>query len=175
MRKPDLYLNPRFIDDPDDLLEWLHTGVTWDERMKARKTASFGVAYNYSQIAYAEQPMPPQLALLGKLVSDELGFLPNNCLINCYPNGESSMGFHSDSTGELEPGTGVAIVSVGAVRSIVYRNKQDRSTQFDYPLEHGSLLYMNQQVQDEWLHAIPKSDAIGERISLTFRSMRHSA
>lgn len=175
MQKPDIYLNPRFVDDPDDLLAWLGTSVEWDERMKARKTASFGVAYNYSQIAYAEQPMPPQLAQLGRLVSVELGFLPNNCLINCYPDGDASMGFHSDSTGELEPGTGVAIVSVGAVRSIVYRNKLDRSLQFDYPLEHGSLLYMNQQIQDEWLHAIPKSDVTGERISLTFRSMRSAA
>ncbi len=172
MRKPDIHLNPRFIEDPDDLLAWLRGSVTWDERMKARKTASFGVAYNYSQIAYAEQPMPPQLALLAGLISDELGFMPNNCLINCYPDGDSSMGFHSDSLSELEPGTGVAIVSVGSVRSIVYRNKEDRSLQFDYPLPHGSLLYMGQQVQDEWLHAIPKSDCNGERISLTFRSMR---
>jgi hypothetical protein len=61
MNAPDIYLNPTFIDTPDVLFEWLNTSVAWDERMKARKTASFGVAYDYSQITYDPVPMPARL------------------------------------------------------------------------------------------------------------------
>ncbi len=168
---PGIYLNPAFIADPDQLIAWLRTSVTWDERMKARKTASFGVSYNYSQIEYDPSPMPDVLDDLCTLIAAELGFRPNNCLLNFYPDGQSSMGFHSDITDGLAPDTGVAIVSVGSERSIVFRNKLDRTREIAHPLPSGSLLYMSEQIQQEWLHAIPKSIGAKERISLTFRAI----
>ncbi|NHZ79026.1 alpha-ketoglutarate-dependent dioxygenase AlkB [Massilia sp. CCM 8695] len=146
--------------------------VTWDERMKARKTASFGASYNYSQIVYAESPMPPLLDILCARLEGELGFRPNNCLLNYYPDGRSSMGFHSDETDGLADGTGVAIISLGSVRAMAYRNKLDAALRVDYPLPNGSLLYMSEHVQQEWMHAIPKDPHAGERISLTFRAIR---
>ena len=81
------------------------------------------------------------------------------------------MGFHSDSSEELAKGTGVAIVSLGAVREIAYRSKLEPAVEFFYPLENGSLLYMSQEMQEFWLHAIPKVGTSGERISLTFRQI----
>ena len=33
----------------------------------------------------------------------------------------------------------------------------------------GALLYMDDVVQENWLHAIPKQKGVGPRISLTFR------
>jgi alkylated DNA repair dioxygenase AlkB len=171
MNAPPIYLHPAFIAFPDALFASLMASVSWDERMKARKTASFGVAYNYSQISYERTPMPPELEAICGQIELELGFRPNNCLLNHYLDGSSSMGFHSDSSASLVPGTGVAIVSVGSVRSIVYRNKADRTVEFDYPLPNGSLLYMSDEIQQEWLHAIPKTENAGERISLTFRAI----
>jgi alkylated DNA repair dioxygenase AlkB len=100
-----------------------------------------------------------------------LGFVPNNCLLNFYEDGNSSMGFHSDSSEELESGTGVAIVSLGSVRNLVFRSKVDKSVEYAYPLQPGSLVYMTKEVQDHWLHAIPKLVGAGPRISLTFRSI----
>lgn len=117
-REPALMLRTGFVDDPDALFTALKTGVAWDERMKARKTASFGVSYDYSQIAYEEAPMPALLEALCVRLEGELGFKPNNCLLNYYPDGKSSMGFHSDETDGLADGTGVAIVSLGSVRTI---------------------------------------------------------
>lgn len=172
MLKPDLHIVPHFIAYPSELFDWLKTGIQWDERMKARRTASFGVAYNYSQIAYDAVPMPAQLDAVCSALAVAVGFRPNNCLVNLYPDGTSSMGFHSDEIVYLTPGTGVAIVSLGAVRSIVFRNKLDRAIESSYALESGSLLYMSQEVQHDWLHAIPKSAGAAERISLTFRSMQ---
>ena len=171
LREPPVSLRPGFVADPDALFAALKTGVKWDERMKARKTASFGVSYDYSQIAYEEVPMPALLDALCTRFAAELGFRPNNCLLNYYPDGTSSMGFHSDETDGLTEGTGVAIISLGSVRTIAYRNKRDAALRVDYPLPNGSLLYMSGQVQQEWVHAIPKEPQAGERISQTFRAI----
>ncbi len=89
----------------NDLLE----NVTWDASMKARKTASFGVAYNYSQISYPYQKMPSDIQSICTAIQNKIGFEPNNCLINFYENGQSKMGYHSDQTDILESNTGVVI------------------------------------------------------------------
>jgi alkylated DNA repair dioxygenase AlkB len=68
-------------------------------------------------------------------------------------------------------GTGVVIISLGAERHIYYRRKSDKEIKYKYLLKNGSLLAMDKQVQDEWMHAIPKENGIGERISLTFRNI----
>jgi alkylated DNA repair dioxygenase AlkB len=170
MEKPPIYQREKFLENPNILFVSLRDNVVWDERMKARKTASFGVSYDYSQIAYPETEMHPSLIEVCKSIENELGFYPNNCLLNYYQDGSSSMGFHSDSSQELAVGTGVAIVSLGSVRNIVYRSKEDLA-EFSYPLQSGSLLYMSQEMQENWLHAIPKVENAGERISLTFRKI----
>lgn len=171
MTPPDVRFEPHFLPSPGDLFNHLISSVTWDERMKARKTASFGVSYDYSQISYEPAPMPGELAAVAQRIGRLLGFVPNNCLLNYYQDGNSSMGFHSDSSEELGAGTGVVIVSLGSVRSLVFRSKTDKAVEFDYPLPPGSLIYMTKDVQDHWLHAIPKKEGAGPRISLTFRSI----
>ena len=56
---------PDFIAHADNLLTHLLQEVMWDTRMQARLTASFGKAYNYSQMTYPEQTM---LAVLADLL-----------------------------------------------------------------------------------------------------------
>jgi alkylated DNA repair dioxygenase AlkB len=171
MSTPPIEIKAAFIGAADVLFEWLKNSVEWDKRMRARKTASYGVAYNYSQITYQAKEMLPELEGICGRIEQELGFRPNNCLLNYYPDGGASMGFHSDSSEELEAGTGVAIVSLGSVRAMTYRKKDDKSVQMEYPLASGSLLYMPDEVQQQWLHAVLKSEKVGARISLTFRSI----
>lgn len=161
-----------FIDTPTELFNILTTNVKWDERMTARKTASFGKAYNYSQIDYPFQEFLPELkAMIGKL-KPIIGFEPNNCLINFYMDGKSSMGYHSDQTDILETGTGIAIVSIGETRVLKFRNIENPEKFLTYELTAGSLVYMTQEIQAIWKHAIPKSDTENGRISLTFRQMK---
>ena len=164
-------LIPNFISNSHLLFEQLRSTVIWDERMKSRKTASYGVAYNYSQIHYPKQSMLPELKTMSLAIEKELGFLPNNCLINYYPDGKSKMGFHSDQTEIMEKGTGVAIVSLGSTRSIVFRNSVIPSLKKEYELPSGSLFYMTAELQHTWQHAIPKTDTHEGRISLTFRKL----
>lgn len=140
--------------------------------MAARKTASFGVAYNYSQISYPYQPFPDSLTPIIEGIARVVGFTPNNCLLNYYPDGSSSMGFHSDQTDILVENTGVVIVSLGASRVLRFRRIGQKELVHDYQLPSGSLVFMTDEMQTEWQHAIPKDDSTSGRISMTFRQIK---
>jgi len=60
----------------------------------------------------------------------------------------------------------------GEARVLRFRNIADPGILLDYELETGSLVYMTQEVQREWQHAIPKKDTDKGRISLTLRRMK---
>lgn len=167
--KPDAIFIPGFSDD-SSLFDSI-IGIDFDRSMRARWTASFGKPYEYNGMTYPAVPFPDYMLPLLDAVAAAVGFMPNNCLINLYHDGRSSMGYHSDNTDILSPGTGVAIVSLGSDRILRFKNKTDSSIVFDYPLSDGSLFYMDDAVQSAWLHSIPKSDTTMPRISLTFRSI----
>lgn len=161
-----------FIDNHLALFDYFKNHVKWDERMSARKTASYGKAYNYSQIEYPFQEFIPELTQIIELINKKVNFKPNNCLINYYLDGKSKMGFHSDQTDILYENTGVGIVSLGEKRILRFRNIENREITKDFELPSGSFFYMTNAVQDKWQHAIPKSDTENGRMSLTFRKIK---
>lgn len=171
---PGVFYAP-FLADADTLFNRVSRETVWDTRLQARQTATFGVPYNYSGMTYREVPLPSYIAEVCAQLVSVVGFLPNNCLANYYPTGDSTMGFHSDSTDELMPGTGVAIVSLGTIRTLRFRRIGDSTVTHDFPLTHGSLLYMTAPVQTQWKHGIPPEGTTGPRISLTFRCVCRQA
>lgn len=85
-----------FIRNPAQLFDFLVTSVNWDESMAARKTASFGKAYNYSQMHYPFVDFPTEIVEIITKIFPVTGFEANNCLLNYYLDGKSKMGYHSD-------------------------------------------------------------------------------
>ena len=160
------------ISNPAELFLKLKESVNWDDRMQSRKTASYGAAYNYSQISYPFQEFLPELKELLGIIENHLGFTPNNCLINFYLDGKSTMGWHSDQTDILTDGTGVAIISLGDTRSLRFREIRNKENKINFPLPAGSLIYMTNEVQEYWHHSVPKSVESKARMSLTFRSIK---
>lgn len=167
---PNLLIIEKFLDRQWVIFQTLLSTVKWDESMKARKTASFGVPYNYLQMSYAMAPMHPILIPIQSKLLSKLGVKFNNCLLNYYETGDNKMGFHSDDTSALQAGTGVAIVSLGNPRKITFRNKKNKDIRHNFLLSPGSLLYMENSVQNEWVHAINKQKGVESRISLTWRA-----
>lgn len=169
---PILYL-PDFCTNYEELFVLMRDTVEWDERMRVRKTANFGVPYNYGTMRYEHSPaFPTELESLCDNIERVLSYRPNNCLLNYYEDGKSSIGFHSDSAQNLEPGTGVAIVSLGCPRIMHFSEKANRSNEHRLELFPGSLLYMSLEMQQSWLHSIPSSAVpCTSRISLTFRNV----
>ena len=161
-----------FLENHFELFNNLMDSITWDARMKVRKTASFGKAYNYSQMDYPYQEFTEELNEIIESINNKLYFRPNNCLINLYEAGRSTMGFHSDQTGMLFENTGVVIISLGETRTLRFRNIKERKVNIDYDLPSGSLIYMDNLIQETWQHAIPESNTVNGRMSLTFRKLR---
>ncbi|MDZ8138022.1 MAG: alpha-ketoglutarate-dependent dioxygenase AlkB [Nostoc sp. DedQUE04] len=169
MNEPDLLISDLFLPNSHSLFNSLVSIINWDERIQARKTASFGSPYNYSNISYDSCPMLNELIPIIDRLEKHFGFRPNNCLVNYYTNGNSTMGFHSDSIDELMDDTGISIISLGAERIITFQNKLDKTIEHSYLLKSGSLLFMSQKTQQYWKHGILKQPETFGRISLTFR------
>lgn len=165
----DIAYSPGFVAEPDALFARLRAETAWDTRMKARLTASWGVPYDYSQLTYAEAPFPPALEALRARVAARVGHPVTNCLANLYEDGTRTMGWHSDSEEAIAAGSSIAIVSLGAVRTLEFRETGSKEVARAYPLEPGSLLVMAPGVQQRWQHRVPRSEGAGARISLTFR------
>ncbi|QDU95690.1 alpha-ketoglutarate-dependent dioxygenase AlkB [Lignipirellula cremea] len=169
------FFMPGFLSNTQELFERLSADVAWDDRIRARRVASFGVPYNYSGIVWPEAPMPEVLAPVVASVAAAVQYEPNNCLANYYPDGDSTMGYHADSVVELEANTGIAIVSLGAARSISFHRKTDRSEVHQLLLCSGSLLHMTAAMQSSWRHAVLRSEhEKAGRISLTFRRIKRT-
>ena len=169
----EIRLTDDFVPDSAELFAKLVAEIAWDSRIAARKAASFGVPYNYSGIVWPAAPFPELLLPVLARVTEAIGFTPNNCLAHYYPSGGSTMGFHSDGTDELEAGTGIAIVSLGAERTITFRRIDDKTVIERYPLRSGSLFWMSGRMQAAWKHAILADESVtGGRVSLTFRQMK---
>ena len=169
---PDVRYLDAFVSDPADLFQRSRATLSWDQRMRARETASCGIAYNYSGIDYPDCPMPDFIELWALRVSEIVGHPINNCLANYYPDGESRMGFHSDSSDGIVAETSTSIISLGDVRTLTFRPKRDRSRHVHRPLAAGSLLVMAPSVQIEWQHGLLPANEAGPRLSLTFRQLQ---
>jgi alkylated DNA repair dioxygenase AlkB len=155
----------------EEIRLFLENEVDWDKSMKSRWTASYGRAYNYSGQEYPYQEMPKVISEIASLLSSIYRIKINNCLINLYHDGKSKMGWHSDNTDILEEETCVVILSVGETREIQFKHKT-RDDKVSLPLEDGSIFYMNNHIQNEWLHSIPENDSTNPRWSLTFRQIK---
>jgi alkylated DNA repair dioxygenase AlkB len=171
MTEPEITIRPNFLTPTaaTELYIQLRDRIDWDLRMSARKTACYGLSYDYSGVSYENKPMHPLLQPLCVQLAETLGFEPNSCLINYYVDGRSKMGFHSDEIDNLEANTQIIIISLGTERKLSFRSKADYSQRRQYLLPHGSLLYMSQRTQELWSHAIKRANVLDGRISLTFR------
>lgn len=162
---------PTAIPDADAALARLDDEIVWRDDMRARRTASFGRPYNYSGQHYPEAAMPSTIRTIADLAATLAGHPFDNCLCNLYETGGNRMGFHSDSYDGLEDASWIAITSLGATRTLVFRSV-DRTRQVGYSLDHGSILLMKRETQLRWLRAVPPEPRAGRRISLTFRRFR---
>jgi len=171
-------LREGFVADPDALLRAVLADVPWTAQMHSRRTASMGIPYNYAGASYPEAPWHPTVRRVADAVAALLSFDVTNALLNHYPTGDHTIGWHTDDVSILAPRTPIAIVSLGAVRTLQLRAGPDASGAFDYtrvPLPPGSLFVMSQALQATHKHGIKRERGAGERVSLTFRHLTHAS
>jgi len=93
---PNVTLIPNYYSN--DLFDYIVNNCDFDRSMRARWTASFGKSYDYNGMSYPAITFPDNFSDLLNSINSTIGFSPNNCLINLYHDGNSSMGYHSDNT-----------------------------------------------------------------------------
>ena len=172
--QPKVRIIDDFVSDPPALFEQARAELPWRCEMKARQTASVGLAYNYSGIRYPDVSMPDWARTLCDQVQAVVGHPITNILVNYYQDGDSTMGWHSDSAEGIAAGTTTSILSLGVERKLCFKRKDDETIRTEYVLRSGSLLVMDAQVQDDWKHAVPRSSTAAARMSLAFRHIASS-
>lgn len=176
LRPPGLTYHPAIVADPAGLFDTMRAQVAWTQQMASRQTASMGLPYNYTSASYPVAPWHPAVDALRAQIAPLVGFMATNCLLNHYPTGAHRLGWHADDVQILAPGTGIAIVSLGAQRALGLRTRavapDGTVGPFIYQqitLAPGSLLLLAPDLQADWQHALLSDPDAGARISLSFR------
>jgi alkylated DNA repair dioxygenase AlkB len=124
----------------------------------------------------ASRPLPAAITDASRRVIDELGVPFNSVGLNLYRDGRDSVAPHNDHLDEIRQGFPIALVSLGATRSMTIRAKALPRRVIRVDLEPGSLLVMAYETQLHYTHAVPKTaERVGERISLAFRVKSEAA
>jgi alkylated DNA repair dioxygenase AlkB len=164
-----------WVAGADALFERLVQAVPW--RAERRQMYDRVVAVPRLVAFYAEgAPLPdPALddarAALDAHYAAELGEPFQTAGLCLYRDGRDSVAWHGDTIGRASTeDTIVAILSVGAPRSLLLRPRAGGGATLRHEVGHGDLLVMGGSCQRTWQHAVPKSArAAGPRISIQFR------
>ncbi|ANQ52423.1 alpha-ketoglutarate-dependent dioxygenase AlkB [Flammeovirga sp. MY04] len=167
----------------DEYFEILANEIHWEhdkirmfgkEIITKRKVGWYGLKpyeYTYSKNTKVALPYTEVLNDLSKVVQGISGTTFNSCLLNYYHNGEEGMSYHTDNEKELKPRGTIASLSFGATRKFSFKHKASKE-RIDLQLENGALLLMKGEIQEHWMHALPKTKKVNTpRINLTFRTI----
>jgi alkylated DNA repair dioxygenase AlkB len=178
---------PQFfnITDANHYLNKLLKTISWQEDnirvfgktyVQPRLTALYAnnaCSYTYSNITMKPNVFTNELLEIKKAVEKEVGIIFTSCLANLYRNGQDSNGWHADNEKELGKRPIIASVTFGAERIFHFKHKKDKRLKAKLTLNHGSLLVMKGDTQNNWLHQLPKTKKkLNERINLTFRIIK---
>ncbi|MEE9446663.1 MAG: alpha-ketoglutarate-dependent dioxygenase AlkB [Arenicellales bacterium] len=138
-----------------------------------------GLVYEYSKTLRGTLAWTQTLFELKTRVSNATGADYNCVLLNYYRDGQDTMGWHADDEPELGVQANIASLSLGANRDIHFKPKATAKITthetIKLALPSGSLLTMQGDTQEYWLHHIPKrARCHAPRINLTFRAIHPS-
>ena len=147
-------------------------GKTYKQPRLTALYASNSLPYSYSNITMFPKAYTKVLLNIKQEVEQFSKHKFTTVLLNLYRNGNDSNGWHADNEKELGKNPMIASVSFGEPRLFHFKHRLLKNEKHKLLLEHGSLLIMKGEMQQYWLHQIPKTKKeIGERINLTFRTI----
>ncbi|MFF0637057.1 alpha-ketoglutarate-dependent dioxygenase AlkB [Nocardia sp. NPDC004151] len=165
---------PGWLSGADELFERLAAGVPWRADRRAMYDRVVDVPRLLSFYDEGRELPDPILtearSTLSAYYSRELGEPFTTAGLCYYRDGDDSVAWHGDTIGRgATDDTMVAIVSVGAARSLLLRPRGGGAS-VRYALGHGDLIVMGGSCQRTWEHAVPKTRRpVGPRISIQFR------
>jgi len=158
-------------------INWKHDELNlYGKKIITKRQVAFEgdnhIEYTYSKQQKIATHWSKSVLRIKSKIEKELGLTFNACLLNLYPTGEIGMAWHSDNEPELVLDGIIASISFGATRTFQLKHKQT-GEKIEIKLENGSLLIMDMESQQHWLHQLKKEAKIKEpRINLTFRQFK---
>lgn len=181
----ELYWLPSFFPsvEADQLFQKFYDSLAWQQERLfiygrwvnvPRLMAWYGDAdahYRYSGVDHQPIPWNPSLRSLCVHMEETCGQGFNSVLANLYRDGNDSMGCHADDEKELGSNPTIASLSLGETRLLRFKHRST-GDKLDLDLKHGDLLIMAGELQQHWLHEVPKTRKRKlPRINLTFRQI----
>ena len=177
-------LTENFItsDEEKELLELLETESFVTEGN--RGVLQYGEHYRYMGSRTKPKASPEIIKkLMDKINNDfatkdqdvKLHYNINSCLVNRYDGNMSALPEHSDDEGDICPWSSIFTVSLGATRTVIFKNSTDGQETPVY-CQNRSIYQMTRHSQDFIKHQIkaePEQEN-GVRYSLTFRAIHWS-
>jgi alkylated DNA repair dioxygenase AlkB len=148
-------------------------GKTYKQPRLTALYANNSKPYSYSNITMQPTIFTKELKQIKRDIEQEVNHKFTSVLLNLYRNGNDSNGWHADNEKELGQKPVIASLSFGETRPFHFKHRHIKAERHKINLDHGSLLIMQGDMQHYWLHQIAKTKkTIGERINLTFRSIK---
>ena len=126
------------------------------------------------------KPLPrlhPELEDVRSILSKELGFEFDQCVINWYEP-KDYIESHSDCTDKLDPNAPIVSLTYYAVgpkiRAMVFESRETRR-KIEIPLFNGVAVVMPPGNQQKFRHSVAGGPLYGRRISVTFRKLKGRA
>ena len=147
-------------------------GKTYDQPRLTALHANNTKPYSYSGITMYPNQMTTELTAIYERIRTVSSLEFTSVLLNLYRDGKDSNGWHADNEKELGRSPSIASVSFGAQRFFHLKHRTIKEARLKVLLHSGSLLLMEGDTQEKWLHQIPKTTKpIQPRINLTFRKI----
>lgn len=166
-----------YFNELMETVEWKNDeAVIFGKRIVTKRKIAWYAdeSYNYTYSGVTRTALKWNAVLLElKQKAEELtGETYNSCLLNLYHDGSEGMAWHSDAEKDLEKHGTIASFSFGAERRFAFKHKTSGEKKEVF-LENGSLLTMEKETQDFWLHRLPPTTKVNSpRVNLTFRKIR---
>ncbi len=168
-------VRPGWLAGAGPVFEQVRAAVPWQAERRQMYDSVVDVP-RLTRFYGTGEPLPlPLLERARELLSQhylaELGEGFTSAGLCLYRDGRDSVAWHGDRGGRgSTQDTLVAILSLGAARTLALRPRGGGRTAYRLPLGHGDLAVMGGSCQRTWEHAIPKTaKPVGPRISVQFR------
>ncbi|GGK39463.1 alpha-ketoglutarate-dependent dioxygenase AlkB [Nocardia camponoti] len=166
---------PGWLTGATTLFERLVERVPWHAERRPMYDRVVDVPRLVSHFG-AHDPLPDRVlvdarATLSMYYAEELGDPFVTAGLAYYRDGNDSVAWHGDRGWRTsDKDTMVAILSVGAPRSLMLRPRGGGSASLRFSAGHGDLIVMGGACQRTWEHSVPKTTRpVGPRISIQFR------
>ena len=166
----------RALLSPDEAaraMRHLEQEVDWLEQRREMYGRTVDVPRLTQSFSLHTDALPKTIAAIAARVFRTIDAPFDSVGLNLYRDESDSVAPHNDHLYEIAPEQPIALVSLGATRTMIISTKQPPKRRIAIELEAGSLLVMDYASQRHYDHGIPKlRTPVGPRISLAFR-VRH--